>query len=265
MPKASIIICSMNRPKSLERCIDSLKNQTCQDYEIILCQEEGNLVELKDKGWRQAKGEICIWLDDDVVCEPYWLENILKTFESLPSIVGITGPTYVPLKLVNNRDIFKYREGLIGRFYNWFFLEGKRHFPGIITNCGANTYGANFSTLISHRLHFVDFLEPSQFAVRKTIMEYVGGFDLEYKGVAEWCDVDLCYRIKEYGQLLYNHRVVVDHYPEQDSIYAKRLDTVSRYKNYMRFAKRWVKPSFKHYLYRGFLKTYFWAKGKGLI
>jgi len=253
----------MDRPKVLERCIDSLKEQTCQDYEIILCQEKGNLVELKDKGWRQAKGEICIWIDDDVVCSSLWLETIINAFNCDERVMGVSGKTIVPKEYLKNRDIFK--EGLSKKLYNWFFLESKQYLPGKITSCGANTLGANYDTFYSCGLQLVDFLEPCQFAIRKWVIDRVGGFDLEYKGVAEWCDVDLCYRIKEYGKLLYHPIVSVTHYPEQDSIYKKRLDTASRYNNYVRFAKKWVKPSFKHYLYRGFLKTYFWAKEKGLI
>lgn len=261
--KASIIICSLNRDKVLQRCLDSLKKQTCQDYEIVLCQEEGNLVELKDRGWRKAKGEIIIFIDDDIECDENWLKNILENFERDEWIVGVTGPTFVPPNYLKNRDIFK--DGWFKKFYNRFFLENKQYFPGLITKCGANTYGANFDLTYVNYSQFVDFLEPSQFAVRKWIMEKVNGFDLKYTGVAEWCDVDLCYRIKKYGFLFFDPKIKVTHYPEKDTIYNKRLDTASRYQNYLRFAKKWVKPGFKHYLYRLFIKSYFYAKGKKWI
>ena len=75
--KVSIVICSLNRQESLNRCLKSIEEQTFQDYEIILCEEEGNLVELKDKGWRKAKGEIIVFCDDDIVAIPKWLENIV--------------------------------------------------------------------------------------------------------------------------------------------------------------------------------------------
>ena len=259
--KASIIICSLNRPEALKKCLDSIRAQTYTDYEVILCQDEGNLVELKDKSWRKAKGKVCIFIDDDVICDERWLQHIMHIFEGNYWIVGVTGPTYVPEENLKNRDIF--RGGLFKKFYNWFFLENKHMSPGKITSCGANTYGANYKTKLSGSYQLVDFLEPPQFAIRMSVLRAIGGFDLEYKGVGEWCDVDLCYEVAKYGILFYDPRVKVIHLPVQDkAIYEKRLETKSRYKNYIRFAGKWIKPSFKHRLYRLFLKCYYFAKGR---
>lgn len=261
MIRASIIICSLDRPKQLQRLLISLEKQTCQDYEIILCRQEGNLVELKDKGWRKAQSDICIWLDDDVECIPSWLEKVLETFKN-KEIVGVTGPTVVTDEYLKNRDIF--REGLFKKFYNWFFLEDRSKVAGFITPCGAATYGGDYD--YSHQgARIVDFLQPSAFAVRTRVMSQVNGFDLNYKGVAEWCDVDLCYRIKEYGKLIFMPSVWAWHMPEKDTTYNKRKDTASRYKNYVRFSNKWVKPSFKNKLYKLFLRIYFFLKGREII
>ncbi len=254
--RCSIIICSLNRQESLNRLYRSLEEQTFKDYEIILCEEEGNLVELKDKGWRKAKGEIIVWCDDDIVAESKWLENIVTIFNTRKDVVGVTGPTFVPQEYLKNRDIFK--KGLVKRLYNLFFLEGKELLPGLITSCGANTFGGDFATEYSSIYPCdVDFLQPAQFAIRKWVMEEVRGFDLKFTGVAEWCDVDLCYRIKNYGKLIYHPEVKVTHYPIKDKTTTKRLDTKSRYTNYCRFADKYINNSFKHQLYRLFLKTYF--------
>ena len=262
-PKVSIILCSLNRKESLKKCLDSIKEQTFKDYEIILCEEEGRLVELKDKGWRKAKGEIIAFCDDDIVADRFWLENITRIFDTREDVVGVTGSTFVPKEYLKNRDVFK--NGLFKVFYNWFFLEGRAFEPGKITKCGVNTYGANFPSPLSARVHEVDFLEPSQFAVRRSVMVEVEGFDLGYEGVGEWCDVDLCYRIKKYGGLIYHPQIKVFHYPTCDSTTNKRLETASRYRNYCRWADKFVKPSFKNKLYRLFLKTYFFLKERRLV
>lgn len=253
--KASIIICSLNRQKSLNRCLKSIEEQTFKNYEIILCEEEGNLVELKEKGWRKAKGEIIVWCDDDIVAEPKWLENIVAIFNTRKDVVGVTGSTFVPAEYLKNRDIFK--KGLVSRLYNRFFLDRKGLYPGLITSCGANTYGGDFDTKYSSKPCEVDFLQPAQFAVRKWVMEEVRGFDLKFTGVAEWCDVDLCYRIKSYGKLIYHSEIKVTHYPIKDKTTAKRLDTKSRYTNYCRWADKYIDITFKHRLYRLFLWIYF--------
>src|SRR3990167_9776749 len=263
MPKASIIICSYKRPASLRACLQSIEEQNFRDYEIILCEEEGQLVELKDKGWRKSSGEILIWIDDDIVVQAGWLSNIVTIFDTRPDIIGVTGPTYVPTQYLKNRDIF--REGKLKNLYNWFFLENKHLYPGKITSCGANTYGANFPTALSTKTHMVDFLEPSQFAIRRQAIEKASGFDLNYEGVSEWCDVDLCYRLKPYGKLLYHTQVKVYHYPVNDITTNKRLETASRYRNYCRWADRYIKKTFKHRLYRLFLWSYFKLKDRGII
>ncbi len=253
--KVSIVICSLNRQEPLNRCLKSIEEQTFQDYEIILCEEEGNLVELKDKGWRKAKGEIIVFCDDDIVAIPKWLENIVTIFDARKDVVGVTGPTFVPQEYLKNRDIF--RKGVVKKLYNRLFLEGKELLPGLITKCGANTYGGDFDTIHSSKPCEVDFLQPAQFAVRGDVLDKVMGFDLEFKGVAEWCDVDLCYRIKNYGKLIFHPEVRVTHYPINDNTTKKRLDTMSRYRNYCRFADKYVEDSFKHRLYRLFLWIYF--------
>lgn len=262
-PKVSIVICSLNRKESLNRFYKSLEEQTFKDYEIILCEREGNLVELKDEGWCIAKGEIIIFADDDIVAVTKWLENIVTIFNTRKDVVGVTGPTFVPQEYLKNRDIFK--KGVLKKLYNRLFLEGKELLPGIITKCGANTFGGDFDTEYSSKPYEVDFLQPAQFAVRRKILENVMGFDLEFKGVAEWCDVDLCYRIKTYGKLIYHPGVKVTHYPITDKTTNKRLDTISRYRNYCRFADKYIEDSFKHRLYRLFLWTYYKLKGLRLI
>lgn len=258
--KCSILICSLNRKQSLNRLLLSIEKQTFKDYEVIICEEEGNLVELKDKAWRKSNGEILIWLDDDIrIINDTWLENIVYYFDAYHNVVGVTGPTYVSIEYRKNRDIFK--GGLFKLFYNWFFLEGRAYYPGRITSCGVNTIGANYNTLHSLYTQEVDFLEPCQFAIRRWVVEEADGFDLSFTGVAEWCDVDLCYRIKKYGKLMYLPYLSVHHYPEIDAVTNKRLDTVSRYQNYCRWADRYVNPSFKNKLYRLFLWSYFKLKG----
>ena len=259
-PKCSIVICSLNRQESLNRCLKSIERGEFKDYEIVLCEEEGKLVELKDKGWRKAGGEYIIWVDDDIEVQGNWLNNIITIFETREDVVGITGPTYVSSEYLKNRDVF--RGGYVGWLYNKLFLDGKKLYPGYISRAGASSHGANYPTEISLKSHFVDFLEPSQFAIRRDVMEVVNGFDLGFGGIGEWCDVDLCYRIRKYGKLLYHPQVKVYHYPVKDNVANKRLETTSRYRNYCRWANRYIRRTFKHRLYRLFLKAYFFQKSR---
>ena len=256
--KASIIICTLNREDSLNTLMESLEKQTRKEFEILICKEEGPLAELKQQQVQKARGEILIFLDDDVECYPYWFENMMWWFAETNAI-GVCGPTFVPVENLKNRDVF--REGILKQIYNRYFLEGKQLIPGKITPCGAPTLGGNYPTEFSRKMWFVDFLEPSAYGIRKWAVQKVGGIDTNYKGVGEFFDADLCYRVKGFGPLIFAPDVKVIHRPQKGGTYDKRLETKTRYENYCRFADKFVDKGFKHMMYRLFLKTYFFTKG----
>jgi len=260
--KASIIICTLNREGSLGMLLESLKQQSRQDFETLICREDGPLAELKDKMVKKAKGEIIIFLDDDVTCYVDWFENMMRWFDET-NVIGVCGPTFVPKANLKNSDVFK--DGFFKQLYNYIFLEGRPYVPGKITSCGVNTIGGSYPGPLTSRMWFVDFLEPSAFGIRSWVISKVGGIDKLYEGVGEWFDTDLCYRVKGFGPLIFAPDVKVVHYPTNDSTTNKRLNTASRYKNYCRWADKFLNKTFKHYLYRLFLKTYYFAKERRWI
>ena len=136
--------------------------------------------------------------------------------------------------------------------------------PGKITSWGANTIGASYDTPCSREWRYVDFLEPSAFSVRRTAIKMVYGFDFAYQGVAEWCDVDLVYRMRRYGyKMIFHPQLYSEHYPVKgDKVYNLRLKTSTRYRNYVYFANKHLKPSLKNMVYRAFLWSYFMWRGR---
>lgn len=69
----SIIIPTYKRPKKLKDCLDSLDKQTLQSYfyEIIAIEDkkqEGPAA-IRNMGIKKAKGDILLFLNDDVVCD----------------------------------------------------------------------------------------------------------------------------------------------------------------------------------------------------
>ena len=99
----SIITSTFDRPKLLKRCIESVQNQSYQDYEHIIVQDGkdpktkkvvesyndpkiryfeiehfGNHSRPKNFGTKQAKGEYLAYLDDDVALRPDHLLILLK-------------------------------------------------------------------------------------------------------------------------------------------------------------------------------------------
>ncbi len=104
--QVAVIIATMNREKELKRCIDSISSQTVLPKELIIV-DDGNLNQKnikemipdeigykyhkKDKpsvsasrniGAKLAGSEIVLFLDDDVVLEPNYIEELMNVFEN---------------------------------------------------------------------------------------------------------------------------------------------------------------------------------------
>jgi len=103
-PKISIIIPVYNREKTLKECLDSVLNQTYQDYEVILVDNNSTdktkeiiqefqkkdkrvkyLFEVKKgaaaaryKGEINAKGEIILMTDSDCIVPYNWVEEMIE-------------------------------------------------------------------------------------------------------------------------------------------------------------------------------------------
>jgi len=254
-PEVSIIIPTYGRPKSLKRCLDSIKDQTFKDYEIIKVTEKGPLARIRNMGASRANGWIMVFIDDDTFCDPRWLESIVWTFRSKPHVGGVSGPAITLPEYRAKRDIFRYSR--LKRIYDFLFLEGQQHIPGHITKAGTWTTGACDEDCDYDGP--VEYLEACNMAFRSSIFKKLGGFDETYKGVGDWSEPDLAFRVRETGSgLWFNRNASLYHEPSTSGAFKKRkADAWNRYKNYLIFSKRWVKPHWRHTLFKMFMWTYY--------
>ena len=119
MPKVSCIIPVYNVEQYLRRCLDSLLEQTCQDFEILCvndCSPDGSLDILRDyesrypdklrilqneenmgqgrsraRAIRQAQGEYICFVDSDDYLKKDYLENYVNAMEEEPCDLVIGG------------------------------------------------------------------------------------------------------------------------------------------------------------------------------
>lgn len=122
-PSISAIICTRNRSHLLEKCVNSLINQSVdgKKYEIIVVdnnstddtrnvllkykkENEINVIEepeiglskARNTGWRASKGKYIGFIDDDAIASKVWLESALNCFtEVTPQPAGLAGPIYL--------------------------------------------------------------------------------------------------------------------------------------------------------------------------
>ena len=113
-PKISIVIPCLNEANYIGRALASLNQQECESsYEVIVvdnnCTDKTAIIAeglgarvvkeirpgvcwARDRGTREAKGEIIISTDADNLFAKDWLAKIEKTFKDQPDIVGVAGP-----------------------------------------------------------------------------------------------------------------------------------------------------------------------------
>ena len=108
MPKFSIIITVYNVEKYLKKCLESIKNQSYKDYEVIIVndgstdkskdildeydykvinQKNQGLSVARNNGVKKAKGDYLIFLDSDDYIEKDLLKEINKSLKNNPDIV----------------------------------------------------------------------------------------------------------------------------------------------------------------------------------
>lgn len=247
---ASIIIPTLGRSDCLHDCLESLYQQSEQDFEIIKVTEEGHLAALRNKGAERARGKYLVFIDDDVVTSKGWMESIVRTFKER-DVAGVSGPAVVRGDFRRNRDVFKYG------WINNLFMDGKQMLPGHISTSGAWTTGACREDCDYEGP--VHFLEACNMAFRADVFRSSGGFDEAYKGVGDWSEPDLAFRIRQAGgSMWFSRDAALEHRPSKSGAFKKRLsDSRNRMANYELFASRWVKPHWKHDLYKQFLRAYY--------
>ncbi len=242
--KLSVIICTSGRPESLKQVRTSLQQQSFKDLEIVIV-KESPLVKARDLGWRRAKGEIVAWIDDDVVADKNWAENLVKIFTDNSDVGGVSGPTLVPENLLKNRLVFWWygKKNLAAKLWVKLILDSQPLAIGKITKIGWWSPGSNFKECLKLKgLHNVDYLEACNMSLRRKLVERVGGFDLGYKGTSEWCELDLAMKVKQLGyRLVWSSQVKVEHHVSRSGAFIKRKNWGERIKNYLKFRKKWFR------------------------
>lgn len=192
-PKISVIVCTYKGSATLVQCLDSLERLDYPDYEILLVNdgsdqrvseltstydtireieiEHRGLSAARNVGAGEASGEILVYTDDDCIAEADWLWWIAKQFLDDPDLGCAGGPNIPPAPETATQ-------------------------AEIIAAPGGPSHVLLSDTRAEH-------LPGCNFAVRKAVLDEVGGFDERFWAAGD--DVDFCWRVLEAGYELGFH------------------------------------------------------------
>lgn len=198
--KISIIIPTFNSAKVLQKCLESLTNQTIRSegYEVIvvddgstdrtkdtvakypvkyLYQQNSGPAAARNHGAEQAQGEIVLFTDADCEPQPNWIEEMVKPMDD-PQVIGVKGA-------------YKTRQKeLVARLVQ---IEYEHKYERM------------------KKFKYIDFIDTYSAGYRENIFLKYGGFDERYpKASVE--DQEFSFRLSHDGyKMVFNPEAVVYH------------------------------------------------------
>jgi GT2 family glycosyltransferase len=138
----------------------------------VIDEPSKGLVVARETGRRAASGDILAYVDADCRVPLQWLERIERRFEARPSPVAVTGPY---------------------QFYDWdrtgrALLRGYDLFVAPLTHA-----------IVHHGLGLGAILYGGNFAVRRSALAAIGGFDVSVEFHGE--DTNLGRRLTPHGRV----------------------------------------------------------------
>lgn len=248
--KLSVIIPTLKRPNAVCKLLDSIVNQTLQPDEIIVVDASDDhyteisiqkkkyklpikyyRVDKPNKGSAQQRNfginlvapdiDIIGFLDDDLVLEKDYFENIVNTYLRRPDAVGVGG---VDLK---DNPYHKIEEGQKFDNFNYYQFDGwvrkeplrskaRKVFglmpdmqPDLIPDFSHGRSGFPPTGKIYQVEHFMGGIAT----YRKSLFTHVS-FSSHFEGYGLYEDFDFCVSALPYGKLYVNTNAQVWHYHE---------------------------------------------------
>jgi cellulose synthase/poly-beta-1,6-N-acetylglucosamine synthase-like glycosyltransferase len=199
-PKASVVVCSYNGAKTLDRCLTSLKEINYPNYEVILVddgstdntqeiaarhpwvknirQENKGLSFARNVGAHASGGDVIVYTDSDCMADPDWLYYLMGTLLS-GDYAGVGGPNISPPA------------------ENW------------VQACVSAAPGGPNHVLLTDVV--AEHIPGCNMAFHRWAFDQVGGFDPEYRKAGD--DVDFCWRLQQSGGVIaFSPAAIVWHY-----------------------------------------------------
>lgn len=179
-PMFSVILTTYNRPQLLRDALESLRQQSVHDFEVIVVNDHGEPVEhlldpapfaltylrqgrnqglsaARNAGLKLAGGRYVTYLDDDDLYLPHHLATLAAAFAEHPDSVVYTDAEYVTESLEDGQRIVHHR--------------GRPHLDGAFD---------------PDRLFVANYIPVNTWAHPRSALAAVGGFDTELTAFEDW-------------------------------------------------------------------------------
>jgi glycosyltransferase involved in cell wall biosynthesis len=178
-PSLSVIVCAHNEARYVGACLHSLLAQSRPADEILVVNNASTdetgavaaqipgvrvvdeprkgLVVARERGRREARGDILVYLDADCRAPLMWLGRIERHFAADPVLLALSAPY---------------------RYYDWDW------FGRVLIRLYDFTLAPATQLLVKRILRIGTIFYGGNFAVRRTALEAIGGFDtaIEFHG-----------------------------------------------------------------------------------
>jgi len=203
-PRMSVVICSYNGSATIEESLRKVLDIDYPDYEVIVVDDGSTdgtalvaeqlgvpvirtsnrgLSNARNTGYRQAKGDIVVYLDDDAYPDPHWLRYLSIIFRD-DKVGAAGGPNLAP--------------------------SG----DGLVADCVANAPGSPMEVLLSDCR--AEHIPGCNMAIRRQLLIDLGGFDGRFRAAGD--DVDMCWRILDSGAEIGFHPAAFNWHHRRDSL-----------------------------------------------
>lgn len=240
-PRVSIVVLVLDDVDMVGGCLESLRRTIDSSWrpEIVVVANGTSLSRLQDLQRREdivlvrsetnlgfaggnnlgvgaARGELLVFVNDDAVVEPDWLDQLAVTAGSDPRIGA-----------VGSRILFE--DGSLQEAGAVIWGDGPTSAVGRDLPAGSREYGY---------VRDVDYVSANGMLVRRDAWEAVGGFAGDYHP-AYYEDVDLCMAMRRAGRrVVYEPRSVVRHREGGSSSYRYRMFLMGYQRNV--FRQKWA-------------------------
>ena len=264
--KATICIPTTRSSHAIYECLDSLEAQSNRSFQVILVtkvkapkrmsrakiysfpitvmkQKRDGLVGAMNDGFDKTTTEYFIRIDDDVVLDTGWFNNIIKPFDD-QKVGGVTGPTLIDDIRRDERDVFSFlkkieKNILLKKLIIEYLYEDKLYEVSTSLPSGVFTLGSNFAKYIPKKSIMVNNLEACNFAVRTQLLRACGGFDEVFiNGLSDYHEADIAMKIQKAGYSIVFHPKAITHHNIKRGIHDTRPNAYHRIQNFIRFYKR---------------------------